>query len=478
MASEEGISVLKAENLSEWYTQTVLKSGLADYAPVSGTIVYKPLSYAIWEGLQDFFDGLIKSSGHKNVYFPMLIPENLLTKESNHIEGFTPEVAWVTQGGSTQFAERLAIRPTSETLIMDMYSKWIRSHRDLPLLYNQWCSVVRWEFKHPKPFLRGREFLWQEGHTAHESYDEAEQEVLLILEYYRRIHEELLAIPVISGLKSPNETFAGAHHTFTLEAWMPDGKALQMCTSHHMAENFSRAFDITFTDREGEVRHAHTTSWGISTRTIGGLVLTHGDDKGLVLPPRIAPTQLVIVPIFKDESRERVMEAALSLKQSLSKVARVELDAREYLSPGRKFNEHELRGTPLRIEVGPKDLDAGSATLVRRDSGEKKQVGLDEVSESVSFMLDDIQAKLFERARARRDELIVDCSDLPSFKQAIDEGRIVRAPWKVSSENEQRLEDETGASCRVIPSDQPLEKGTCVVSGVKADAIAYFSKSY
>ena len=478
MASEEGITVSKAENLSEWYTQAVIKSGLADYAPVSGTIVYKPLSYGIWEQIQSFFDALIKSSGHKNVYFPMLIPENLLTKEAKHIEGFTPEVAWVTQGGSTPFAERLAIRPTSETLIMEMYSKWIRSHRDLPLLYNQWCSVVRWEFKHPKPFLRGREFLWQEGHTAHETYDEAEQEALLILEYYRRIHEELLALPVIYGLKSPNETFAGAHHTYTIEAWMPDGKALQMCTTHHMAENFSRPFDITFTDREGETRYAHTSSWGISTRTIGGVILTHGDDRGLVLPPRIAPTQVVIVPIYKDDSKAAVMEAALALKQSLSQSNRVELDAREYLSPGRKFNEHELKGTPLRIEIGPKDLEARSATLVRRDSLDKKQVGLDEVADAVGFTLDDIHASLFEKAKSMRDARIVDCSDLPSFAQAISEGKVVRAPWKVSSENEEKLEEETGASCRVIPQDQPLEKGVCVVSGVKADAIAYFSRSY
>lgn len=478
MASEEGISVSKEENLSEWYTQTVLKSGLADYAPVSGTIVYRPLSYAIWERLQERFNELIKSSGHKNVYFPMLIPEELLTKEKDHIEGFTPEVAWVTQGGNTPFAERLAIRPTSETVIMEMYSKWVRSHRDLPILYNQWCSVVRWEFKHPKIFLRGREFLWQEGHTVHENYEQAEEEVLLILEYYRRIIEELFAIPTLGGRKSPNETFAGADHTYTLESWMPDGKALQMCTSHHMAENFSRAFGISFTDREGETRFAHTTSWGLSTRTIGGLILTHGDDKGLVIPPRIAPTQVVIVPIFKEDSKAQVMEAALALKQELSKSYRVELDTRDHLSAGRKFNEHELRGTPIRIELGSRDLESQSMTLVRRDTLEKKQVSLEDASETIGFVLENIQSSLFEKAKKMRDAMIIEVSDLPSFKQAIDEGRIVRAAWKVSSANEEQLEQETGASCRVIPVDQPLEKGSCVLTGEKADAIAYFSKSY
>ena len=478
MASQEGITVRKSEDLSEWYTQAVIKSGLADYAPVSGTIVYKPLSYAIWEKLQERFNEQIKSSGHKNVYFPMLIPEELFTRESKHVEGFTPEVAWVTQGGSTPFAERLAIRPTSETLIMDMYSKWIRSHRDLPILYNQWCSVVRWEFKHPRPFLRGREFLWQEGHTAHESYDQAEEETLLILEYYRQILEEIFAIPAIAGKKSPNETFAGAHHTYTLESWMPDGRALQMCTTHHMAENFARAFDITYTDREGETRFVHTTSWGISTRTIGGMILEHGDDRGLVIPPRLAPTQVVIVPIFKEKDRDAVLAAALKLKQDLSRSYSVELDTREHYSPGWKFNEHELAGTPIRVELGPRDLDANAITLVRRDTLEKKQVGLDEAVESVGFLLDAIQENLYTKAQKTRDDLIIEVHDMPSFKQAISEGRIVKTAWKVTPENETRIEEETGASCRVIPVDQPLEKGLCVLTGEKADAVAYFSKQY
>ena len=476
--TKTGITVKKDDDISEWYQQIVLKSKLADYTKVSGCIVYMPLSYAIWENIQKAFDKMIKETGHKNVYFPLLIPESLLTKEAEHIEGFSPEVAWVTRAGNSELSEKLAIRPTSETLIYDSYSKWVRSHRDLPLLYNQWCSVVRWEFKHPRPFLRGREFLWQEGHTVHESYESAENEVLMILQFYKEIIEDFLAIPAISGKKSPQEKFAGAQYTTTIESLMPDGRALQMCTSHHMGTNFSKPFDIKFSDEDGETKFANTTSWGLSTRTIGGLILMHGDDSGLILPPRIAPTQVIIVPIYKDNNKQEVLEKASEIKNMLSSAARVELDGRDYYSPGWKFNEHELKGTPLRIEIGMRDIESGTVVLVRRDTKEKKTVEIEELKESVKIMLQDIHDSMYEKAKQRMNSNIRRANSIEQLKKIIDDRMMGFAPFCLKKECEDKIEQETGSVSRVIPFEQPLEKGNCISCGEKAAQMAYFSKSY
>jgi prolyl-tRNA synthetase len=473
-----GITAQKSDNLSEWYTQVVIQSELADYSPVSGCIVYRPLSYGIWENVQTVFNGMIKASGHSNVYFPMLIPESLINKEKEHIEGFAPEVAWVTRGGNSELSEPLAIRPTSETIFYDSMSRWIRSHRDLPLLLNQWCSVVRWEFKHPRPFLRGREFLWQEGHTAHSTFEEAEEEVLMILEYYRKIIEDYFAIPVLVGKKSDQEKFAGAFYTTACEAIMPDGRALQMCTSHHMATNFSEQFDVKFSDIDGNEKYALTTSWGISTRTIGGLILVHGDDRGLIIPPMLAPMQCIIVPIYTDATRQYVLEHASRLKSILEKVCSVSLDARDHLSPGFKFNEHELKGTPIRVEVGPRDIESGTVVIVRRDTGAKKSVSLDELSDTIIIMLKDIQKELYKRAKERHDSMIIVAHDFDSLSQIISEKKFAFSPFCGKRECEDKIDGKTGAMSRVIPFEQPHGKGSCVVCHEKGCDYAYFGKSY
>ncbi|MFT4309121.1 MAG: proline--tRNA ligase [Candidatus Woesearchaeota archaeon] len=473
-----GITVRKSDNMSEWYTQVVLQSELADYSPVSGCIVYRPLSYAIWENVQRIFDSMIKSTGHKNVYFPMLIPESLMNKEEEHIEGFAPEVAWVTRGGNSELSEPLAIRPTSETIIYDSMSKWIRSHRDLPLLLNQWCSVVRWEFKHPRPFLRGREFLWQEGHTAHTTYEEAVEEVMMILEYYRTILEDYYAMPVLIGKKSEQEKFAGAHYTLACEAIMPDGKSLQVCTSHHMGTNFSEEFDLQFSDADGQIKHAYTTSWGISTRTIGGLILVHGDDKGLIIPPKIAPLQCVIVPIYNDTTKKDVLEYANTVKNMVESVCTVSLDARDYVNPGYKYNEHELKGVPIRIEAGPRDIENNNVIMVRRDTGEKKIVSLDEISDTIVFMLNAIQENLYKTAKERHDAMILLARDYDALEKAISDKKVAFSPFCGSAECESTVKDKTGAISLVFPLMQPHGKSSCIICNAKGSDYAYFGKSY
>ncbi len=369
------ITVKKDENMSEWYTQVITKADLMDYTKVSGCIVFKPRSYQIWENIQKFFDEKIKKSGVQNCYFPLFIPESLLTREEEHVEGFTPEVAWVTHAGESELSERLAVRPTSETVMYDSYSKWIQSYRDLPLRLNQWCSVVRWEFKHPTPFMRNREFLWQEGHTVFATKDEADAEVMEILDYYSQIYEDLLAIPVVKGRKSIGEKFAGADYSTTVEPLSPDGRVIQGGTSHHLGQNFAKAFDITFLDKDQKKQFPYQNSWGLSTRTIAGMILIHGDDRGLIIPPRVATQKVVIVPLLFKGKEEVVLEKANELKNILSDYGAF-VDDRKGSSPGFKFNEWEMKGVPIRIEVGPRDLEKGEVLAVRRDTGEKVSIDL------------------------------------------------------------------------------------------------------
>ena len=466
----------KADDLSEWYTQVCLQAQLADYAPVRGCIVMRPYGYAIWELITAEFDRRFKATGHQNAYFPLLIPESLLIREAEHVEGFAPEVAWVTEGGGEKLPERLAIRPTSEVIIGTMYAKWIQSHRDLPVLINQWANVMRWE-KSTRPFLRTLEFLWQEGHTAHATREEAAAEVQQMLGIYREVAEDVLALPVISGRKSDNEKFAGALSTFAIEALMPDGKALQAGTSHELGQNFARAYDITFTDVDEQVKHVWTTSWGVSWRVLGGVIMAHGDDNGLVLPPAIAPHQVVIVPIPR-KGADDVLPAARELAAQLSTVARVHLDDRAEQSAPWKFNEWELRGVPLRIELGKRDMDAQSVTLARRDTLSKESVPRHEIAQRVPALLAEIQAALLARARAERDARTTTANDKETLVAALRaQTGFVLAPWCERSACELDIKAETGAVTRVILG--PADDGArCAFCGQPAPVRAYFARSY
>ena len=424
---ELGLTVKKSEDFNEWYNQVVLKADLIDYSSVSGCIVLKPNSYAVWEKIQKAFDDKIKKSGHKNCYFPMFIPESLLKKEAEHIEGFSPEVAWVTKAGNTELNERLAIRPTSETVMYESYAKWIRSWRDLPLLLNQWNSVVRWEFKHAKPFLRTREFLWQEGHTAHATKEDAEKEVMQQLFEYVDLIENSMAIPVLAGKKTDKEKFAGADYTTTVEAFMPDGKALQMATSHLLGQNFAKVFGIKFLDKDEKEKYAWTTSWGLSTRTIGAVVMVHGDDKGIVIPPRLAPVQIVVIPIVFRENKEAVIAKAKEIVKKLKlKGHSVELDDRDGYTPGWKFNEWELKGIPLRIEIGPKDVEAEQLVLVRRDTNEKITIKVKDLEKKAEQTLNDIQDNLFKKAKEYLAKSIVEVHSFNDFLNTIKSKKMVK----------------------------------------------------
>ncbi len=479
--SDLGVTVKKSENLSEWYSQVILKSGLADYAPVKGCIIFREYSYAIWEKIRDFFDQKIKESGHRNAYFPIFIPESLLRKEAEHFEGFVPECAWVTIGGNTKLKEKLAIRPTSETIVYMMYKKWIRSWRDLPIKLNQWCNIVRWETKATKPFLRTREFLWQEGHTAHATKEEADKEVMEILNIYRDLIENILAIPVLVGKKSENEKFAGALYTTTLEAIMPDGKALQMGTSHNLGQNFSKAFEIKFFGEDEKEHYVWTTSWGISTRLIGALVLTHGDDKGLILPPRIAPYQVVIIPIFyKDVEREVILEKAREIMQKLKENGiSVILDDRKEFTPGWKFNEWELRGVPLRIEIGPRDIEKNQVVAARRDTFERVVVKNEQLVEAVKEILEEIQKNLFNRARKFLLDHITTVKTYEEFKEVLrTKGGFIKACWCLSRECEEKIKEETGATIRVIPFEKEKVFSKCIYCGEEAKEVVFFAKAY
>ncbi len=460
----------------QWYTDVILKTDLVDYSPVRGFMVIKHYGYAIWENIQQYLDKRFKDTGHKNCYFPLLIPESLLKKEAEHVEGFAPEVAWVTHGGNEELAERLCVRPTSETIICDMYSKWLKSYRDLPFLFNQWCSVVRWE-KSTRPFLRTSEFLWQEGHTLHETYEEAQEETLQMLNIYKEMAEEALAIPVVIGQKSEKEKFAGAYATYTMEALMHDGKALQAGTSHNLGQHFTTAFDIKYSDRNGELQNPYHTSWGVSTRLIGGVIMVHGDNRGLVLPPRIAPTQVVIVPIasHKGGVNEKAQELYSDLRSSL----RVELDDRENYSPGWKFNDWEMKGVPVRVEIGPKDIEKNQAMVFRRDTLEKEAVSLDELKERVEGLLEDIHNNLLLKASQMRDEHTYYVKSFDELKEVMERRPgFVKAMWCEERECEDRIKAETGVTVRCIPFEQEKLGDTCPFCGKPAKKMAYFAKAY
>jgi len=471
-----GMTVKKSENFPEWYTEVIQKAELADYAAIAGCIVFRPYSYEIWEFIQDYINKDIKKRGHKNAYFPLFIPESFFKKEADHVEGFAPEVAWIEKKEGD--AERYALRPTSEAIMMDSYSKWVKSHRDLPILLNQWCNVVRWETQVTKPFLRTREFLWQEGHTAHKDKKEAEEEVAVSLKMYRRLIEEEMAIPVLAGKKSEAEKFAGAEYTLPLEALMPDGRALQMCTSHYLGQNFAKAFDIKFLDENEKHAYAHTTSWGMSTRTIGAIIMVHGDDKGLVMPPRIAPIQAVIIPIVFDKTKKDVLKKAGELSKKLSETIRIHLDDRDNYTPGWKFNYWELKGVPIRIEIGPKDIAKSQVVLVRRDTGEKIAVKLSELDKKIPIFLETIQNALFAKAQKFLKANIREAKSFKEFSDIIETKRgFVKAEWCGERACEAEVKDKTTATIRLL-DEKAKPKGKCVHCGKNADAVAYFAKSY
>lgn len=465
------------DDFPRWYTDVIMKTDLVDYSPVKGFMVIKPYGYALWENIQAHLDDKFKQTGHKNMYFPLLIPENLLNKEKEHVEGFAPEVAWVTHGGDKKLGERLCVRPTSETIICSMYSKWLKSYRELPYLYNQWCSVVRWE-KETRPFLRTSEFLWQEGHTLHETAEEAQEETLKILNIYIDMMENFLAIPVISGQKSEIEKFAGASATYTIEAMMKDGKALQSGTSHNLAQHFTQAFDITYLDRDGELKNPHHTSWGVSTRLIGALIMAHGDNRGLVLPPKVAPDQVVIVPIM--QHKEGVLDRCNELYDELKKAGvRVIIDDDADNSPGWKFNEYEMKGVPLRIELGPRDIQNNQCMIARRDTLDKSPQSLDNIVDTIKNTLDDIQENLFKLAVERRSENTFDFTTYEEFKERMaTKPGFCRAMWSGDSEVEKKVKAETGCTIRCIPFEQEWLSDKCSFSDNKAKYMVIMAKSY
>ncbi len=469
----------KKADIAEWYPEVIRESGLADYSIISGCMVIKPYGYAIWEKIQDFLNKEFKKTGHKNAYFPMFIPESLLKKEAEHFQGFVPEVAWIEQKEEEKKSgERYALRPTSETIICDSFSKWIRSWRDLPVLINQWCNVVRWETKVTRLFLRTREFLWQEGHTAHATKEDADKEVFQMLEIYKNLAEKIMAVPILSGNKSELEKFAGAEYTTCIEGLMPDGRALQMGTSHYLGQNFSKPYNIKFVDKDEKEKFVHTTSWGVSTRLLGALIMVHGDDKGLILPPKLAPIQVVIVPILFEDTKEKVLKKAVDVKESLEKSClEVHLDDRNEYTPGWKFNEWEIKGVPLRIEIGPKDLEKDQITLVRRDTGEKKAIKPDDVK-TVLKTLDDIQSNLLAKATAVMETNIKEVKEKADFKKQIENKKMILVIWCESKECEEKIKEETTATSRVIPLDQKITKGKCVYCGQPAERKAYFAKCY
>lgn len=470
------------QNFSKWYNELVQQAELAQNAPVSGTMVIRPYGYALWENMQRGLDGMFKETGHENVYFPMLIPESFIKREAEHVEGFAPELAVVTHGGGKQLEEPLVLRPTSETIIWDAYRDWIQSYRDLPLLYNQWANIVRWEMR-PRLFLRNREFLWQEGHTAHATREEAVEETLRMLDVYARFAEEWMAIPVIRGIKTANERFAGAVDTYCVEAMMRDTKALQAGTSHFLGQNFAKAFDVTFQNESGELDHAWATSWGVSTRLIGALIMAHGDEKGLRLPPRIAPHQVVIVPIFrKDEEMVQVLEAANRIAAELRDAGvRVKLDDRDSVRPGFKFNEAELRGIPVRIELGPKDIEKDQLVVARRDTGEKEFLPQQGVVDVVSERLDAVQRSLFESAqefRAANSHRVDNWDDFAERLSTESGCGFLHAHWDGTTETELEIADKTKATIRCIPLDDDADGGACILTGKPSKRRVIFAKAY
>ena len=463
------------EDFAQWYTDVVKKAELCDYTSVKGFMAIKPYGYAIWENIQHELDRRFKATGVQNVAMPMFIPESLLDKEKDHVEGFAPEVAWVTHGGLTELPERMCVRPTSETLFCDFYSRDIHSYRDLPRVYNQWCSVVRWE-KETRPFLRTREFLWQEGHTAHATAEEAEERTIQMLNVYADFCEEILAIPVLKGVKTDKEKFAGAVSTYTIEALMHDGKALQSGTSHNFGDGFAKAFDVTFTDKDNKVKHVYQTSWGMTTRIIGALIMVHGDDSGLVLPPRIAPTQVTVIPIAAH--KEGVMDKAYALKEELAKNFRTTIDDSDK-GPGFKFAEAEMRGIPVRIEVGPKDIEAGQAVVVRRDTREKTIVPFDKLAETCEALLAQMHDDMYAKAKAHRDANTHVATNWDEFTDILEKKQgFIKAMWCGEEACETAIKDETGATTRCIPFAQEKLGDVCVHCGKPAKHMVYFGKAY
>ena len=477
MAKEKLVKAITSmdEDFAKWYTDVCIKAELIDYASVKGCMIIRPYGYAIWELIQSQMDARFKATGHENVYMPMFIPESLLQKEKDHVEGFAPEVAWVTHGGSEELEERLCVRPTSETLFCDHFKNIVHSYRDFPKLYNQWCSVVRWE-KTTRPFLRSREFLWQEGHTLHSTAEEAKAETERMHKLYADFAEQVLAMPVVMGKKTEKERFAGAEATYTIEALMHDGKALQSGTSHYFGDGFSKAFDVTFTDKENKMVHPFQTSWGTTTRLIGAVIMTHGDDSGLVLPPAIAPIQVVIVPIASH--KEGVMEKATEVCETLKKVCRVKLDGSEQ-SPGWKFAEYEMKGVPLRLELGPRDIENNCCVLARRDNGEKVTVSLDELETKIPELLQAVQDGLYNKALAHRSEATFDAHDLEEMIDiAKNKDGFIRAMWCGDRECEDKLKELTGVTSRCIPFEQEEISDKCVCCGKPAKHMLYWGKAY
>lgn len=469
----------RSENFPEWYNQLVLKAELADYAPVRGCMVIRPYGWALWENIQGALDERFKATGHVNAAFPVFIPMSFLERESEHVEGFKPELAVVTHAGGSELEEPLVVRPTSETIIGHMYAKWINSYRDLPVLINQWNSVVRWELR-TKLFLRTTEFYWQEGHTAHASEEQAEAETLQMLDIYADFSEREAAVPVVKGRKSESEKFAGAVKSYSIEAMMGDMRALQAGTSHNLGQNFARAFDIQYLDQNNEMQYCWTTSWGLSHRVIGAIIMVHGDDQGLIMPPRLAPYQVVIVPIYRDEAeREQVMGAIEALKSDLMRF-RIHIDVREGMTPGFKFNDWEMRGVPVRIEIGPRDIQAGQVTLARRDrpGREGKQaVSREGLSRAVEVLLEEIQASLYERALNFQQQNTHQPRDYAEFQEVVKSGWAL-SWWCGDSECEAEIKADTKATTRCIPLDQPGGSGTCIHCGKLAQEIAIFGRAY
>lgn len=471
----------REEDYSQWYVDIVQKAKLADYAPVKGCMVIRPRGYALWERIREILDGMFKETGHSNAYFPLLIPESFIKKEAEHVEGFSPELAVVTHAGGERLEEPLVLRPTSETIIWSMYKKWIQSYRDLPILINQWANVLRWE-KRTRLFLRTTEFLWQEGHTAHESMPEAVEETLRILDVYKKFAEEYLALPVIYGKKSEQEKFAGAVDTYGIEAMMQDKKALQAGTTHFLGQNFAKAFDVTFQSRSGALEHVWATSWGVSTRLIGALIMTHSDNRGLIVPPKMAPTEAAIVPIFKNESKSSVLDYVEKVRQSLTSF-RVELDDDDQSSPGWKFAEWEMLGVPIRVEIGPRDVESGQVVLARRDNGEKISVPKEGAADAIRRLLLDIQKAMFEKADTFRRQNTHEVADYADFKSILEnEGGFISTAWCGNESCEIKIKDETKATIRVLLSQGDNAGAaagrSCIFCGNKAESMVVFARAY
>ena len=477
MSKEKMVTAITSmeDDFAQWYTDIVKKADLIDYSSVRGCMILRPYGYAIWELIQKQLDERFKATGHENVYMPMFIPESLLQKEKDHVEGFAPEVAWVTHGGEEKLTDRLCVRPTSETLFCEHYSNIVHSYRDLPKLYNQWCSVVRWE-KTTRPFLRSLEFLWQEGHTVHATAEEAQEETIAQLNEYADFCEKVLSMPVIKGKKTDKEKFAGAKSTYTIESLMHDGKALQSGTSHNFGDGFAKAFDIQYTDKNNKLQYVHETSWGVSTRLIGGLIMVHSDNNGLVLPPKVAPIQVIIVPVM--QKKEGVLEKASEIMKELSKVCRVRLDDSDK-SPGWKFSEYEMKGVPIRVELGPRDIENNQAVLARRDTGEKVTVKLSDIADEVLSLLDNIQVSLLEKATKHRNSKTSEAKNMEEFKNVLKTNQgFIKSMWCGNEECENKIKEDTGASSRCMPFEQEHISDVCVCCGKPAEKMVVWGKAY